>query len=145
MRDAALQRITESGSFDWPWAAMAGLAIVTGASGGDGGGLDAGRPASGKNGKGCDYGSGGGGGRGAVAPSADNRPVSNGGNGGKGFPGETRIVELQGLSQGDRFEIEIGQGGGGTGGEGFEKGDAGVAGADGFVLFVPLHVDKEIG
>ena len=100
MRDAALKRITESGSFDWPWAAMAGLAIVTGASGGDGG---------------------------------------------KGFPGETRIVELQGVSQGDRFEIEIGQGGGGTGGEGFEKGDAGVAGADGFVLLVPLHVDKEIG
>ena len=70
---------------------------------------------------------------------ADGRLASNGGDGGKGFPGETQIVELTDLSFGDRFEIKIGKGvGGGGGGKGYAAGDGGVAGANGFVLFVPV-------
>ena len=38
MRDAALHRITESGNFEWPWAAPTGLAIIAGAAGDSGGG-----------------------------------------------------------------------------------------------------------
>ena len=72
-------------------------------------------------------------------PPVDGRLVSNGGDGGKGFSGETLIVELSDLSVGDRFEINIGSGGaGGGGGKGYEAAAAGVAGANGFVLFVPL-------
>ena len=74
-----------------------------------------------------------------VVPPMDGRLVSNGGAGGKGFPGETLIVELSDLSVGDRFEINIGSGGaGGGGGIGHETGIVGVAGVNGFVLFVPL-------
>jgi len=196
MRDAALHRITESGNFEWPWAAPTGLAIITGATGGGGGGggafcleglnlfgaggggggeggkattlqvgeqsyraaggnggdggagggLDDGRPVNGINGKGCHYGLGGDGGAGAVAPPAEGRLVSNGGNGGKGFPGETLLVELQGLSRGDEIKIEVGRGGGGGGGgRGYGTGSTGAIGADGFVVFVPLHVDTERG
>ena len=195
MRDAALHRITESGNFEWPWAAPTGLAIITGAAGGGGGGgafcleglnlfgagggggggrggattlqageesyraaggnggnggagggLDDGHPVNGINGKGCHYGLGGDGGAGAVAPPAEGRLVSNGGNGGKGFPGETLLVELQGLSKGDEIKIEVGRaGGGGGGGKGYGKGSTGAIGADEFVVFVLLHVDKERG
>ena len=115
----------------------------SGGDGGAGGGLVDGEPVKGKNGKGCHYGDGGAGGHGAVAPPAEGRLASNGSDGGKGFPGETRIVELHGLSKGDRFEIEIGQGGdGGGGGDGYEQGDAGVRGNGGSVLFVPLFAKK---
>ena len=101
-----------------------------GGDGGGGGGLHEGKPVEGKHGKGCHYGVGGDGGRGAVAPPAEDRLASNGGNGGKGFPGETQIVELANLSVGDRFDIKIGTGGrGGGGGKGYEKGAPGVAGA----------------
>ena len=114
-----------------------------GGGGGGGGGLHEGKPVEGKQGKGCHYGDGGDGGRGAVVPLVDGRLASNGGNGGKGFPGETQIVELTDLSVGDRFEIKVGRGGGGGGGgKGFETGDVGVAGANGFVLFVPVFADK---
>ena len=113
------------------------------ASGGNGGGLREGKPVEGKRGKGYLYGDGGDGGRGAIVPPAAGRLASWGGDGGKGFPGETKIVELTNLAAGDRFEITIGTGGvGGGGGKGFQTGDAGVAGADGSVLFVPLFVDK---
>ena len=169
MRDAALHRITESGNFEWPWAAPTGLAIITGAAGGGGGGggafcleglnvfgaggdggggggLNEGHPVNGIDGKGCHYGGGGDGGAGAVAPPAEGRLVSNGGTGGKGFPGETLLVELQGLSKGDELKLEVGRGGGGGGGgEGYGTGSTGAIGADGFVVFVPLHVDSERG
>ena len=114
-----------------------------GGEGGSGGGLHEGEPVKGKHGKGCHHGDGGDGGRGAVVPPVDGRIASNGGDGGKGFPGETQIVELANLSVGDRFEIKVGKGGNGGGsGKGYEKGNIGVAGADGFVLFVPVFADK---
>lgn len=117
-----------------------------GGDGGGGGGLDDGHPVSGINGKGCHYGLGGDGGAGAIAPPAEGRLVSNGGNGGKGFPGETLLVELQGLSKGAEIKVEVGRGGGGGGGgKGYGTGSTGAIGADGFVAFVPLHVDKERG
>ena len=47
---------------------------------------------------------GGDGGRRAIVSPADGRLASNGGDGGKGFPGETKIVEVANLSVGDRFE-----------------------------------------
>ena len=196
MQDAALRRVTQSGSFEWPWSASTGIAIIVGASGGGGGGggalcleglnlfgaggggggggggattlktgeqtyqafgggggdggggggLDDGQPVNGNNGKGCRHGDGGSGGRGAVASPAADRLVSNGGDGGKGFPGETRVVELHGLSKGDRLEVEIGQRGrGGGGGKGFETGGSGSEGADGSVIFVPLEGKGELG
>ena len=112
--------------------------------GGGGGGLQDGLPILGKRGAGCQYGSGGDGGKGAVASPADGRVTSNGGNGGKGYPGETLIISLEGLSKGDRLEVEIGQdGGGGVGGGGYKPGDAGANGADGHVLLVPLHIAGE--
>ena len=117
-----------------------------GGDGGGGGGLDNGRPVSGKNGRGCNHGAGGDGGRGALAAPDERRIVANGGDGGKGFPGETAIAELHGLSKGDRFEIEVGSGGtGGRGGEGYENGGAGAVGSGGFVLVVPLHADPGAG
>lgn len=194
MQDAALLRVTESGSVEWPWATPTGLAIIVGAAGGGGGGggaccleglnlfgaggggggggggtttlkaggrsyraagggggdggggggLADGRSVDGQNGRGCHYGSGGDGGRGAVVPPAENRLTSNGGDGGKGFPGETLIVELRGLSKGEPLEVEIGRGGdGGSGGEGYKEGYAGALGTGGFVLFVPLHVEEK--
>jgi len=155
MRDVALRRISESGSFEWPWAAPTGLAIVAGAAGGGGGGggafcmeglnlfgggggggIHAGRPVNGTNGKGCHYGLGGNGGAGAIVPKAEGRLVANGGNGGKGFAGETLIVELQGLSKGDEMKVEVGHGGSG---KGYAEGCAGAIGAGGFIVFVPLY------
>ena len=137
MQDAALERITESGSVEWPWATSAGLAIVTGATGGGGGGACC---LEGLN----FYGAGGGGGGGATVPRTENQLASDGGSGGKGFPGETLIVELRGLSKGKPLEVEIGQGGGGGGGgEGYKEGYAGAVGACGFVLFVPLHIEEK--
>ena len=115
----------------------------SGGDGGGGGGLIDGSPVKGKDGKGCHYGVGGDGGHGAIAPRAEGRTVSDGGDGGKGFPGETRIVELQGLSRGDRFEIEIGIGGqSGGGGDGYKQGDTGASGNGGVVLFVPLPAEE---
>ena len=169
MRESVPRRVTESGIFVWPWATPHGLAIVVGAAGGGGGGgggaattvrtgdkihraaggsggdggLIDGSPVKGKDGKGCHYGVGGDGGHGAIAPRAEGRTVSDGGDGGKGFPGETRIVELQGLSRGDRFEIEIGIGGqSGGGGDGYKQGDTGASGNGGVVLFVPLPAEE---
>ena len=77
-------------------------------------------------------------------PPLDSRIASNGGDGGRGFPGETLIVPLEDLSVGDRFEIEVGAGGGGgRGGEGFETGTGGIAGGGGWVIFVPLLAHQE--
>lgn len=99
--------------------------------------LDGG-PVAGTPGTGCHYGDGGEGGRGGVVPPSDRRVASNGGDGGRGFPGETVIVLLEDLSVGDRFEIEVGTGGGGgQGGEGFKTGAAGIGGPSGWVMFVP--------
>ena len=109
-----------------------------GGGGGDSGRWVNGKPTEAKHGTGCRFGNGGDGGRGAFVASSPDRIVSNGGNGGKGFPGETLIVELADLSVGDRLEIEIGEGGGGGGsGEGFENGRLGTAGSNGSVRFVP--------
>ncbi len=117
-----------------------------GGGGGGGGGLHEGNPLKGVHGKGCHYGDGGDGGNGAAVPPAEGRLTSDGGKGGKGFPGESRIVELADLSVGDRFEIRVGKGGGGgEGGKGYEIGDAGVVGASGFVLFVPVLAEEEDG
>ena len=67
------------------------------------------------------------------------RTVSHGGNGGKGFAGETRVVELTDLSVGEVFEMEIGVGGGGGGGgKGFQDGGDAREGAGGWALFVPI-------
>ena len=151
----ALYRVVESGDFVWPWAASHGLLVICGGAGGGAGGGGA-LCLEGLNLYGAGGGGGGGGaeatsvkhgetvyqaagGLGAEVPHSDGRLTSSGGDGGKGFPGETLIVELADLSVGDHFEIRIGKGGGGgDGGKGYETGNAGVAGADGFVLFVPL-------
>ena len=85
MQDSALQRVTESGIFGWPWTTSIGLAVIAGAAGGGGGGA----------------------------------------------------LCVEGLNL-------YGSGGGG-GGMGYESGGSGGIGADGFVLFVPLHVSKESG
>ena len=115
----------------------------SGGDGGAGGGLEDAQPIRGTNGKGCHYGGGGDGGGGAIVPPAKGRIASDGGDGGKGFPGETRIIELHGLSEGDQFEIKVGQGGdGGGGGGGYKIGDAGAKGIDGSVVFVPLFAEK---
>lgn len=115
-----------------------------GGAGGGGGGLHEGKPVKGMHGKGCHYGDGGDGGDGAGVPPTDGRLTSDGGKGGKGFPGETRIVELTDLSVGDHFEIKVGRGGGGGGGgKGYKNGDEGIAGAGGFVLFVPVLAEEE--
>lgn len=114
----------------------------SGGNGGGGGGLDNGKPIPGEHGNGCHFGVGGEGGLGADVSLGEERLVSIGGDGGKGFSGETIFVEFHELSKGDQFEIRIGQGGGGgNGGEGYKNGGDGSAGVDGFVLFVPLSVD----
>lgn len=116
--------------------------VANGGNGGDGGGaggLADGEPVTGRDGRGCRYGGGGEGGHGAVASPSPERTVSNGGNGGKGFAGETVIVELTRLAVGDRFETNIGAGGGGgSGGQGFVDGGDARPGAGGSVLFVPI-------
>ena len=151
MRDATLRRITESGIVEWPWAVPTGLTIIAGAAGGGGGGGGA-FCLEGLNLFGAGGGGGGGGG-GATTLQAGEQSYraaggdgGDGGDGGKGFPGEALIVELQGLSKGDKLEVEVGRGGGGgSGGKGYEQGGTGSVGTDGFVLFVPLHVVREAG
>ncbi len=166
MARTGFARITESGVFEWPWAESRGLLVITGAAGGGGGGggalcleglnlygagggggggggLNEGKPVEGNRGKGCHYGDGGDGGNGAVVPKADGRLASNGGKGGKGFPGETQIVELADLSVGDRFEINVGRGGGGGGGgKGYENGGTRAEGTHGLVLFIPTLAEE---
>ena len=96
-------------------------------------------PVHGADGRGCHYGTGGEGGGGGDAPVEPGLTVSNGGNGGKGFPGETLIVELEDLSVGARFEVEIGIGGqGGKAGRGYREGADGSVGVGGSVVFVPI-------
>ncbi|MCY4226761.1 MAG: hypothetical protein OXF20_03520 [Gammaproteobacteria bacterium] len=86
-----------------------------GGSGGGGGRIDQGNPVSGIHGQGCKHGDGGNGGQGGKMPPKEGQIASIGGNGGKGFPGETLIFELGSLSIGDHFEITIGNGGKGGG------------------------------
>ena len=115
-----------------------------GGGGGGGGGYVEGLPTDGMRGLGCHFGNGGTGGGGGTVSASPERIVSAGGNGGRGFPGETRIVELAELQVRDRFEIMIGEGGGGGGGgEGYKNGDPGTAGSNGFVRFVPLYSARE--
>ena len=72
-------------------------------------------------------------------PASPGRTVSDGGNGGKGYPGETLVVELEDLSLGDTFHVTVGGGGGGGGGgEGYENGGIGAKGINGSVIFVPI-------
>lgn len=110
-----------------------------GGGGGNGGSLIDGRATTVADAIGCHYGVGGNGGRGAVVSPSPTRKVSNGGNGGKGFPGATLIVELSDLSIGAAFEVTVGVGGsGGRGGGGFREGGAGSDGPHGSVLLVPI-------
>ena len=195
MMKAGLRRITESGTFMWPWSATRGVAVISGAAGGGGGGGGAfcmqglnlhgaaggggggggaattlqfgqrlhvasggngggggssggitrdGKPLHGNNGRGCNFGRSDGG-KGATLDETDDRVVANGGDGGRGCPGETVIVELSELSGGDIFEITVGQGGGGGGGgQGFESGGDGRRGIDGDVLFVPVYDEQDV-
>ena len=110
-----------------------------GGGGGGGGGLIDGKPTHGASGRGCLHGSGGAGGQGAVVSPNRNQIVSNGGDGGRGFPGETRVAELTDLSVGDSIQISVGVGGrGGGGGMGYESGQAGASGIAGSVLLIPI-------
>ena len=114
-----------------------------GGGGGDGGDFVDGQPKNGGSGLGCHHGDGGEGGRGAVVPLNPGRTVSNGGNGGKGFPGETLLVELGDLSVGDLFQITVGHGGGGGGGgEGYKRGGMGGSGMGGAVIFIPIFEER---
>ena len=119
------------------WVAHGG----NGGAGGGGGGLDEGAPKDGEERSGCRYGDGGDGGHGADVPE-DDRLAAVGGTGGKGFPGETLVVEIDDLSVGDIFEINVGRGGdGGAGGEGFRTGYTGESGANGLVVIAALLDD----
>ncbi|MYB34004.1 MAG: hypothetical protein F4X92_02545, partial [Gammaproteobacteria bacterium] len=99
MSIAKLHRLHESGSFEWPWDSPNGLLILRGAAGGGGGGggIDQGNPVPGIHGWGCKHGDGGNGGQGGNILSGEGQIASIGGNGGKGFPGETLIFELSSL------------------------------------------------
>lgn len=110
----------------------------SGGGGGGGGGIKDGEPLRGKDGAGCHFGlsDGGAGGRPSAAPD---RIVAEGGDGGRGFPGETVVVELEDLTVGDALQIQVGEGGaGGAGGAGYEEGRGGTSGQNGHVLIVPL-------
>lgn len=110
-----------------------------GGYGGDSGRIVDGEPQVVAAGPGCHFGPGGDGGRGTALAAKDGMIVSNGGGGGKGYPGETRVVELADLSYGEELAVRIGAGGnGGRGGQGYEDGPHGEAGEGGFVLLVPL-------
>ena len=110
-----------------------------GGGGGDGGSLIDGRPTTAASGVGCRFGDGGNGGQGAVATPSSDQTVSDGGDGGKGFPGETLVVELSDLSIGAAIEITVGDGGsGGHAGRGFREGSAGSDGIGGSVLLIPI-------
>lgn len=121
---------------------------ASGGNGGDGGSagcLQDGKPVIGAKGKGSHYGGGGDGGSGANPPQVDGRVLSNGGEGGKGFPGEIQIYELTELSIGERFEIIVGNGGnGGSGGLGYRIGGEGGRGLSGYVILVPFSVDTKV-
>ena len=110
-----------------------------GGHGGDSGSIVNGNPHVVSSGLGCHFGPGGDGGKGTAVVHREGRLVSDGGDGGKGFPGEMRIVEVTDLRYGDDLDVEIGTGGlGGNGGQGFENGRNGTPGGDGFVLLVPI-------
>ena len=77
-------------------------------------------------------------------PPGPDRTVSDGGAGGRAFPGQTRVVELENLSVGDTFEITVGEGGGGGGGgEGCEQGGTGAKGPGGSALSIPIFEERE--
>ena len=117
-----------------------------GGDGGDGGGYVDGCATPGKDGRGCGHKGGGEGGFGAKALNQNECVVAAGGRGGRGFPGQTRLVELQEITFGDVIEINVGKGGtGGSGGKGYVIGGDGSTGNDGVVVFVPLLTfgDKE--
>lgn len=110
-----------------------------GGGGGGGGGISHhGQPVDGKRGSGCLFGEGGRGGKGGRR-STDADLMADGGDGGKGFPGECRVVELTNLSVGEPFAIIVGSGGnGGSAGRGKQPGEDGAGGNSGTVLFIPI-------
>ncbi len=86
LENADFHYAVQSGTFVWPWNSNSGLLVIRGAAGGGGGG------AGGRTDQ-C-----------KALPvrhfvsEGSKRTVflaSNGGSGGKGFPGETRVVELE--------------------------------------------------
>ena len=112
-----------------------------GGGGGGGAGINNGKPARGKDGAGCHYGDihGGLGARGSGEDQDSGKILAEGGNGGRGFPGETRIVELDDLTVGADFKVDIGQGGrGGRGAPGYVEGKDGSDGNNGCVVLVPI-------
>ncbi len=115
---------------------------ASGGDGGGGGGVQATgsttQPLVAKDGSGCRFGKGGRGGIGASKPPSG-RLAYGGGSGGKGFPGETLVIEINSVAVGDPFDVTIGAGGrGGNGGDGLDPGSNGDDGGDGYVLFIPL-------
>lgn len=111
-----------------------------GGYGGDSGSIIDGKPQEAGQGSGCHFGPGGDGGSGTDVARAEDRIVSDGGGGGKGYPGETKVVEFSDMSCGDEIVVEIGNGGnGGRAGSGFEPGDDGDVGQNGWVLLVPIY------
>lgn len=118
-----------------------------GGGGGGGGNIRDENPEKGTNGRGCHYGEGGQGGQGAATDSEVNpeRIVSEGGNGGKGYPGQVCVIELEKLTIGTSIEAAIGAGGnGGKGGKGHRDAENGASGTGGFVLLIPIQ-DKTEG
>ena len=83
MQDGALGRVSPSGIFEWPWATPAGLAIITGASGGGGGALCL----EGLNLFGAGGSGGGSGGGGTTLKVGEKTHRAHGGNGGDGGGG----------------------------------------------------------
>lgn len=191
MKEAGIQKIVESGNFEWAWKTARGLLVITGAAGGGGGGGGAfymqesdlcvgeggeggegggpttvevggrthgasggagggggggagiknGKPARGKDGVGCHYGDihGGLGANGSGEDHGSNKILAEGGSGGRGFPGETRVVELDNLTIDTDFKVSIGQGGsGGRGAAGYVQGKHGSDGNNGYVVLVPI-------
>ncbi len=118
-----------------------------GGAGGGGGGVMNGKPIRGKDGGGCHFGeiAGGRGARIGTEVQDSDAITADGGDGGRGFPGETIVEEITDLSVGDSFEITIGQGGrGGIGGKGFLDGQDGCDGHNGRVLLVPIHEEARV-
>lgn len=115
-----------------------------GGHGGDSGSITDGEPQEAQNGWGCQFGPGGDGGSGTNVARVEGRIVSDGGDGGKGYPGETKVVELFDMSYGDEILVGIGNSGnGGAGGPGFEQGRKGDVGETGWVLLVPIFEPME--
>ena len=148
MQVNGLLKIVESGALEWPWRASTALLIISGAAGGGGGGgIVNGEPVRGKDGRGCHFGdiAGGQGVKVGQEVRDSDAITADGGDGGRGFLGETVVQELTDLSVGDRFKITIGQGGrGGAGGEGYLKGNDGSGGNDGSVLLVPVFFEEGV-